>query len=114
MRIIRPDGASRIGDSRGSDISAPSASLFENGYLARFTYVEDFGGRTGPVESLLYIHCYVGDIWTIKFRITYPAGFDARPLVDRHLNDLRLTIRGPNKAPLQTPTSGTPAAPDSR
>ena len=114
MRIIRPDGASRIGDSRESDVSAPSASLSENGYLARFTYVEDFGGRTGPVESLLYVYCYVGDIWTIKFRITYPESFDARPLADRYLNDLRWTIRGPNKAPLQTPTDATPSAPDPR
>jgi hypothetical protein len=93
-----------------TDFSAPSESRSPKGYLACYTYVENFGGRTGPVESLLYVYCYVGDIWTIKFRITYSAGVDARPLVDRYLKDLRWTIRGPNQPALQTPTSGTPAA----
>ena len=81
-------------------VAAPrqALSIFPSGFLARFNYSESFAGRVRPVESLLYIYCCVGDVWTVKYRITYPAGLDARAAVDHFIQNFQWTARKPNKA----------------
>jgi hypothetical protein len=83
-----------------SDLRALATGLAQPGYFGKFAYTEIFAGRAGPVESLLYVFCYVGGVWTIEYRITYPAGVDAGPAVNRFLQEFRSTIREPN-GPLQ-------------
>jgi hypothetical protein len=91
------------------DIAQTSATV-RFGHFAHFSYSENFAGHRGPVESLLYIYCFVGGIWNIEYRVTYPSGIDARPTLDRFLRDLKWTIRTPNHSPDPTPASVTPAA----
>ena len=74
------------------DVPAPAPAAHPSGFLAHFNYSENFAGQIRPVESLLYVYCHVGDAWTIKYRVTYPAGIDARAAIDRLLQDLPWTV----------------------
>jgi hypothetical protein len=58
-------------------------------WFAKFTYLEFFAGRVQPVESLLYVRCYASDEWTIKYRVTYPVGVEAAPMIAGLIGDLR-------------------------
>jgi hypothetical protein len=79
------------------EIPSPESSAHQAGYFGRFAYAEKFAGAVRPVESLLYVYCYVGESWTVKYRVTYPAtSFGARTMVNRFVQDLTWTIKGPN------------------
>jgi hypothetical protein len=92
--ITRVHAGARLASE--SEITSPSVGLTQGGYFACYTFTDQFAGRIGPVESLLYVFCYAGDGWTIKFRVTYPKGVDARTAVNRFLQDLPWTVKGPN------------------
>jgi hypothetical protein len=85
------------------EVSALASSDSQLGYLGRVTYTASFAGRVQPVDSLAYLFCFVADEWTVKYRITYPAGADARPLIEAFIRDLKWTFQTPNKAPEPTP-----------
>jgi hypothetical protein len=93
-----------------SDIPALATGLDQPGYFAKFAYTEIFAGRAGPVESLLYVYCCVGSVWTIEYRITYPAEVDPGAAVNRFLQEFRSTIREPNRLLQATPDAVPPQA----
>jgi hypothetical protein len=54
--------------------------------------VANFGGPRTVVRSEVHLNCYVGDHWTLKYRFTYPADFDARGAIDTFMRDLAVTV----------------------
>jgi hypothetical protein len=79
-----------------TDIAAPDVTFPARGRLTHFKFVDRFAERVQPLDSLLYVYCYIGGVWTIKFRITYPADVQAEPLVQRFLQELKWTVREQN------------------
>ncbi len=65
-----------------------------HGALAVFAYTDNFGGQNLPLESRLYLFTYVADKWNVKYRFTFPAGFDADQSIDAFMKQLLWTIRG--------------------
>jgi hypothetical protein len=93
------------------EVSAPRSAVHDAGHFGRFTYSDNFAGAIRPVESLLYVYCYVGETWTVKYRITYPANsLGGRAVTNQFIQDLTWTIKRPNKAPEPTPPSVMPRA----
>ena len=89
------------------EIVTPALEAPRSGYFARFGYFENFASQALPVESTVYLYCYVGGEWTVKFRITHPEGANAQPIIDRFLQNLKWTIKEPNQSPQPTrPTGG--------
>jgi hypothetical protein len=59
------------------DISRTQGGQSYAGKLAVFEYEEVFAGSRMPVRARLYLFCYIGGKWTIKYRITHPKSEDA-------------------------------------
>jgi len=72
----------------------PNQSKQPEGMYAKFSYKEDFGEKNQPVESHLYLYCYVGGNWTVKYRITLRenTSVEARQELDRFLKNFEWTI----------------------
>ena len=52
-------------------VSIPQAGVYVSGLRARFEYEQEFGDRSRPVDSLLYLFELNG--WRVKYRITFPS-----------------------------------------
>lgn len=59
------------------DVSRAESGQSYAGKLAIFEYEEVFAGSRMPVRARLYLFCYVGGMWTVKYRFTHPKGEDA-------------------------------------
>jgi hypothetical protein len=75
------------------EVPPPRSADHHNGYFARFAYAENYAGGVRPLESLLYVYSHVGQRWTLKYRVTYPASsLEARAVVNQFIQELRWTI----------------------
>lgn len=59
------------------DISQIESGQTYAGKLAVFEYDEVFAGSRMLVHSRLYLFCYVGGKWTVKYRFSHPKNEDA-------------------------------------
>ena len=59
------------------EISKTASGQSYAGRLAIFEYEEAFAGSRMPVRARLYLFCYVGGKWTVKYRFTHPKSEDA-------------------------------------
>jgi hypothetical protein len=82
-RVVEEESTPSLGET----------SSTASGYFAKYAYTQDIAGQVRPVESLLYVYSYVGDKWTIKYRITYPAATETPAAVDWFMHSLAWTIR---------------------
>src|ERR1017187_294249 len=64
------------------------------GAVSTFRYDEDFFGRVQKVRSQLQLFPMVGGKWMVKYRITYPEGFDGAGPANAFIHALPWTIRG--------------------
>ncbi len=60
-----------------SDAKRAESDRSYPGKLAVFEYEDMFAGSRTQLRSVLYLFCYVGDKWTVKFRFTHPQAVDA-------------------------------------
>jgi hypothetical protein len=58
------------------DFSRTESGQSYAGKLAVFEYEELFAGSRMPVLSRIYLFCYVGGKWTVKYRFTHPKNED--------------------------------------
>lgn len=56
---------------------APDPAAQRPGLAAAYDFETDMPGPTMPVRSEVYLFCGVNRAWAVKYRITYPRGFDA-------------------------------------
>jgi len=63
-------------------IGSPNNGVAASGKSATFEYEEIFAGVRQPIHSRLDMFCYIGGKWTVKYRFTYPAAFDAKQELD--------------------------------
>jgi hypothetical protein len=63
-----------------------------SGRAATFEYDGLFAGQHQPVSSELYVFCYIGGSWTIKYRFTYARTFDATEAISAFMRTLSWTI----------------------
>jgi len=59
------------------DISQTESGQSYRGKFAIFEFEEAFAGSRALVRSRLYLFCYVGGKWTVKYRFTHPKSEDA-------------------------------------
>jgi hypothetical protein len=59
------------------DISRAESGKQYAGKLAVFEFDDAFGDSKVPVRSRLYLFCYVGGYWTVKYRFTHPKSENA-------------------------------------
>jgi hypothetical protein len=59
------------------DVTRTEAGQPYFGKLAIFEFNDIFAGSRIPVRSRLYLYCYVGGKWAVKYRFTYPKSEDA-------------------------------------
>jgi hypothetical protein len=64
------------------------------GAVSTFRYDEDFFGRVQKVRSQLHLFPMVGGKWMVKYRITWPDGFDGAGPATAFMHALPWTIRG--------------------
>jgi hypothetical protein len=64
------------------------------GAVSTFRYDEDFFGRVQKVRSQLQLFPMVGGKWMVKYRVTYPEGFDGAGPANAFIHALPWTIRG--------------------
>jgi uncharacterized protein YigA (DUF484 family) len=62
------------------------------GRMATFEYEEVFTGQRQLLRSHLYLFCFVGDKWVIKYRFTHPRFFDATKELDEFMKNLSWTL----------------------
>jgi hypothetical protein len=62
------------------------------GRKAEFMLERVFSGKRRRLASELYIFCYVGGKWIVKYRFSYPAELDAADFIATLMRDLRVTI----------------------
>ena len=60
-----------------SDTSRTEAGQPYAGKFVVFEFEDLFAGSRMPVRSRLYLFCYVGGKWTVKYRFTHPKSEDA-------------------------------------
>jgi hypothetical protein len=58
-----------------------------SGLMAEYEYTGLFAGAVQPVKSRLYLLTYINGRWTVKHRITFPAGRPVQPKVDQYVRD---------------------------
>lgn len=68
----------KLGDDAPVEIAGTTPALR---HRAAFGFQTAFDGREQPVRSELHLYCFVDDRWLVKFRITGPAGIDAREAI---------------------------------
>jgi hypothetical protein len=59
------------------------------GRYADFEYVDVLAGHTQSLHSRLYLFTYLDGKWTIKYRITYPAGASSEVAVDAFVKEYK-------------------------
>ena len=64
------------------------------GAVSTFRYDEEFFGRVQKVRSQLQLFPMVGGKWMVKYRVTYPEGFDGAGAANAFIHALPWTIRG--------------------
>jgi hypothetical protein len=69
-----------------------SDGLSMPGKMASFEFEDRFDGRRQPLNSDLYVFCYVGGRWAIEYRFTSPKNFDSADRIAKFMSDLRWTI----------------------
>lgn len=65
-----------------------------SGKMATFEYEEVFAGRRQLLRSHLYLFCFAGGKWVIKYRFTHPRFFDGTREIDEFMRNLPWTLSG--------------------
>jgi hypothetical protein len=87
--VVAHPGAKLV---RESDAPLPQGGPPNPGKMAAFDYEEVFAGQQQPLHSELYVFCYIGGKWTVKYRFTSPKSFDATDAISDFMARLRWTI----------------------
>lgn len=78
-----------------SDVSLVQAGKTQLGRMAIFQYEDVLANKRQLVEGRVYVFCYVSDNWTIKYRFSYPMGYDATKDIDDFMRSLSWTLTSP-------------------
>ncbi len=73
--ILRVHEGARLVSEGPLTLSNSGAAI--PGRTATFHYSEPFAGRRQVLESRLDVICYIDGKWSVTYRSTYPASFDA-------------------------------------
>jgi hypothetical protein len=74
------------------DVSLQQGNTLYSGKMATFEYMEVFGGLRQPLRSHLYLFCYAGSKWVIKYRFTHPTDYDASKDIDDFMKNWHWTL----------------------
>ena len=64
------------GAERVEDGPAPSAQG-TSGHRSVYLFAANYDGEDQQVRSEIDLYCHVGGLWQVKYRATFPAGYDA-------------------------------------
>jgi len=79
---------------RDGDIRLVQDGAERAGFSAIYRFDRGLGGGwPGPTRSEVHVFCYVGERWTVKYRISYPAERDVGPIVGAFLQEWQWGIR---------------------
>jgi hypothetical protein len=78
----------------GGETSFDQHGVNYPGAMSTFRYNEDFFGRVQRVRSQLILFPMVGGKWMVKYRVTYPEGYDGAAQASAFIHALPWTIRG--------------------
>jgi hypothetical protein len=65
------------GAERVEDGAAPAAQG-TSGHRSVYRYAMNYDGQDQQVRSEIDLYCHVGGQWQVKYRATFPAGYDAK------------------------------------
>jgi hypothetical protein len=90
--VVELHGGAELVD--GGETSFEQHGVSYPGAISTFRYNEDFFGRVQKVRSQLILFPMVGGKWMVKYRATYPEGYDGATEVSAFIHALPWTIRG--------------------
>jgi len=74
------------------EFSLPQKNNPSVGKMAVFEYEDVFFRQRQVLQSTLYLFCFAGGEWTIKYLFTYPRNADARHHIDHFMRNLPWTL----------------------
>jgi hypothetical protein len=80
------------------EFTLPQKSNPYLGNMAVFEYEDVFFRQQQVLHSTLYLFCFAGTEWTIKYQFTYPKNADVRHHIDHFMRNLPWTLRQPAPA----------------
>lgn len=75
------------------EVSLRQGNAENLGKMATFEYEEDFAGQRQLLRSHLYLFCFAGDKWTIKYRFTHSRFFDPTQEIEKFMTNLSWTLK---------------------
>lgn len=90
--VVELHGGAELVD--GGETSFEQHGVSYPGAVSTFRYDEDFFGRVRKVRSQLILFPMVGGKWMVKYRVTYPEGYDGAAPASAFIHALPWTIRG--------------------
>jgi hypothetical protein len=78
----------------GGETSFEQHGVSYPGAVSTFRYEENFFGRVQKVRSQLVLFPMVGGKWMVKYRVTYPEGYDGAAQASAFIHALPWTIHG--------------------
>jgi len=73
-------------------VSVVRAGGTHSGRMAAFEYEDIFAHQRQPVAARVYLFCYVGGKWVVKYRFSYPKSFDASKDIEDFMRSLSWTL----------------------
>lgn len=74
------------------EVSLQQNNAANVGKMATFEYEEVFAGQRQLLRSHLYLFCFAGGKWVIKYRFTHPRFHDATKEIDEFMKNLFWTL----------------------
>jgi hypothetical protein len=77
-----------------STAPTPAGETLYFGRKAVYEFNVTSEGERVPVQSVLYVYCYVGGKWAFEYRFTYARTFRTAPeMITKLMRDVRWTVR---------------------
>jgi len=77
------------------EVSLPQKDNPYLGRMAVFEYEDMFARQLQPLRSQLYLFCFAGNDWIIKYQFTYPRNADAMYEIENFMMNLPWTLKQP-------------------
>ena len=91
QEILRAHPGAKLIEQR--DTTQSESGEHHPGKLAVFEYEDLFAGSKTSVRSHLYLFCYIGSKWTIKYRFTHPKAVDGDKEIQEFIQSLNKVTR---------------------
>jgi hypothetical protein len=90
QEVLQSHAGAKLVEERA--ISLVQAGETRSGRMAAFEYEDVFAHQRQAVAARVYLFCYVGGKWVVKYRFSYPKSFDATKEIEEFMRSLSWTV----------------------